>query len=335
MNKLTKIGASALCGSLVAVSAAHAGSLSVAGSATATWNKDEGEVTGNPLGMNSGMTFTGTGELDDGSTVTLTLTQADQTAYSAGSITWAIPGIGTLGLDQSGSGLDRLDDMMPTAWEETNGTGLDTGLATVAGVGGSTNIEWTLDSGMLPDGVSAHVAYTPRATGNFANDKAATGAGTASTGSGYDIVVQHSGLADGLNVFAGYSHIDQISVSGVRDDDRTQYSIGFTYAVGSVTLGAQISEDDMAATTGTQAYDNLAYGISFAVNDDLTLSYGAHESTAESVDTAEVDNEAESIQLSYSMGGASIKVAETSVDNAKYSSANDWDGTTVALTLAF
>ena len=97
MNKLTKIGASALCGSLVAVSAAHAGSLSVAGSATATWNKDEGEVTGNPLGMNSGMTFTGTGELDDGSTVTLTLTQADQTAYSAGSITWAIPGIGTLG----------------------------------------------------------------------------------------------------------------------------------------------------------------------------------------------------------------------------------------------
>ena len=91
----------------------------------------------------------------------------------------------------------------------------------------------------------------------------------------------------------------------------------------------------MAATTGTQAYDNLAYGISFAVNDDLTLSYGAHESTAESVDTAEVDNEAESIQLSYSMGGASIKVAETSVDNAKYSTANDWDGTTIALTLAF
>jgi len=335
MNKLTKIGASALCGSLVAVSAAHAGSLSVAGSATATWNKDEGEVTGNPLGMNSGMTFTGTGELDDGSTVTLTLTQADQTAYSAGSITWAIPGIGTLGLDQSGSGLDRLDDMMPTAWEETNGTGLDTGLATVAGVGGSTNIEWTIDSGMLPDGVSAHLAFTPRATGNFANDKASGGAGNSVGGSGYDIVIQHSGLADGLNVFGGISSIDQTTDAAARDDDREQYALGFTYAVGSVTMGMQVSKDDMNAVTGTQAYDNLAYAVSFAVNDDLTLSYGRHESTAESKDTAEVDNEAESFQVSYSMGGASIKVAETSVDNAKYSSANDFDGTTVALSLAF
>jgi len=335
MNKLTKIGASALCGSLVAVSAAHAGSLSVAGSATATWNKDEGEVTGNPLGMNSGMTFTGTGELDDGSTVTLTLTQADQTAYSAGSITWAIPGIGTLGLDQSGSGLDRLDDMMPTAWEETNGTGLNTGLATVAGVGSSTNIEWTLDSGMLPDGVSAHVAMTPRASGNFANDKAGGGAGNATGGAGWDVVVQHSGLADGLNVFAGYSHIDQAASSTERDDDREQYAIGFTYAVGSVTLGMQHSYDNMNATTGTEAYDNMAYGISFAVNDDLTISYGVHNSTSESKDSTEVDNEAESIQLSYSMGGASIKIAESSVDNAKYSSANDWDGSTVALSLAF
>ena len=86
MNKLTKIGVSALAGSLAAVSVGNAGSMTVKGGATVSWTQNEGEVTGNPLGMNSGLTFTGSGELDNGSTVTLTLTQADQTAYSAGSV---------------------------------------------------------------------------------------------------------------------------------------------------------------------------------------------------------------------------------------------------------
>ncbi len=57
MNKLTKIGASALCGSLAAVSAAHAGSMSVTGGATVTYTQLEGKVTGNPLGMASALTF--------------------------------------------------------------------------------------------------------------------------------------------------------------------------------------------------------------------------------------------------------------------------------------
>jgi len=53
--------------------------------------------------------------------------------------------------------------------------------------------------------------------------------------------------------------------------------------------------------------------------------------------TTNVELEAESVQLAYSMGGASIKIAETSVDNGTYVSttANDTDGTTIALTLAF
>ena len=131
MNKMTKVGVTALCGSLAAVSAANAGELSVKGGATVTYMQNDGVVTGNPIGMNSGITFTGSGELDNGSVVTLTLTNKDQDAYSAGSLTVAIPGVGTIGIDQSGSGLDAIDDMMPTAWEETNGTGLTNTLVTV------------------------------------------------------------------------------------------------------------------------------------------------------------------------------------------------------------
>ena len=51
MNKLTKIGVSALCGSLASV-AANAGTMEVLGGATATWSSNESTVTGNPIGMN-------------------------------------------------------------------------------------------------------------------------------------------------------------------------------------------------------------------------------------------------------------------------------------------
>jgi len=61
MNKLTKIGASALCGSLAAVSIANAGAIDVSVGANATWTSNEGTVTGNPIGLNSGLTFTGSG----------------------------------------------------------------------------------------------------------------------------------------------------------------------------------------------------------------------------------------------------------------------------------
>ena len=59
MNKLTKIGVSALCGSLAAVASANAGELTVSGGATATWSSQEGTTTGNPIGMASGVSFAG------------------------------------------------------------------------------------------------------------------------------------------------------------------------------------------------------------------------------------------------------------------------------------
>ena len=333
MNKL-KIGVSALCGSLAAVSAANAGEMVVKGGATVTHTSLEGQVTGNPIGMNSGLTFVGSGELDNGTTFTLTLTDADQSAYSAGSISMTTPSMGTFTVDQSGGGIDRYDDMMPTAWEETNGTGLSTGLQTVAGVGGNTNIEWGLPSDMLPDGVSANIAYSFTNSGGAINDKS-VGGDAGGTGSGYDITIGHSGLMDGLNVFAGYSAIEQDSATS--DGDRTGKVLGATYAVGSVTVGYQWSEDARQAVGGAvvSSYENNAYGISFAVNDDLSISYGMHKSDQAKNNGTSVELEGTSLQMAYSMGGASIKIAETSVDEGNYNTATDRDATTVALTLAF
>jgi len=57
MNKVTKLGVSALCGSLAAISAANAGDLSVTGGADMSWISLDDQTTGNPIGMGSNLHF--------------------------------------------------------------------------------------------------------------------------------------------------------------------------------------------------------------------------------------------------------------------------------------
>jgi len=327
MNKLTKIGISALCGSLASVAAANAGSLEVTGGADATYTTLDGDVTGNPLGMATSMTFTGNGELDNGSTFKLTIAHANKVGYSTSAIALTTPTLGTFTYDEGGgTGLDRIDDMMPTAWEETDGTGLPVGLRTVAGAGGSADIEWNVGVG-LPDGMNIYASFAPRPGGGQTNsNKGVGGDGGAVIGIGWDLVLTHSGLLDGLNVFAGISTIEQ--ASGVGDRDQEAY--GATYAIGGATIGYQHSKDDNPGTTGVY-YENDAYGISYSINDDLTVSYGNHESKGSNTTTLE----SQSVQMSYTVGGASIKIAENQVDNQNYVSGTNKEGRTVALSLAF
>ena len=327
MNKLTKIGVSALCGSLASVAAANAGSMDVTGSASATYTSLSDTVVGNPLGMTTALTFTGNGELDNGSTIKLTIGHDNKAAYSSSSIALTTPSIGTFTYDEGGgTGIDRIDDMMPTAWEETTGTGLSTGLRSVSGVGGVTDLEWNVGMG-LPEGMNVYASFAPRPDGSK-NAKKGTGGDTpTATGNGWDIVLTHSGLLDGLNVFAGLSSIDQNPTLGDKDSE----AYGVTYAIGGATVGYQQSKEENVGAAGVY-YENDAYAISYSINDDLSVSYGVHESKSSSTGST---LEAESFQISYSVGGASIKFAETSVDNRNYVAGSNREGRTVALTLAF
>ena len=329
MNKLTKIGVSALCGSLASVAAVNAGSLDVTGGATATYSSTDGEVTGNPLGMATAMTFTGNGELDNGSTFKLTIAHTNKAQYDGSAIALTTPSLGTFTYDEGGgTGLDRIDDMMPTAWEEVDGTSTAVGLRTVSGAGGNADIEWNVGIG-LPDGMNVYASLAPRPGGGQKNtNKAVGGDSGIVTGEGWDIVLTHNALLDGLNVFAGMSSIKQVSGAGNRE----QEAYGATYAIGGATIGYQQSRDDNAGVTGTY-YDNDAWGISYSINDDLSISYGEHDSDTNNSGSRSV--EARSLQLSYSVGGASIKFAETEVDNQKYVSGTNRKGRTIALTLAF
>jgi hypothetical protein len=62
-----------------------------------------------------------------------------------------------------------------------------------------------------------------------------------------------------------------------------------------------------------------------------------HKSERNTNNGDSVEVEAQSIQIAYSMGGATLKVAETEVDNAAYVTgvSGDNEGTTIMLSLAF
>ena len=82
------------------------------------------------------------------------------------------------------------------------------------------------------------------------------------------------------------------------------------------------------------------YGVSFNINDDLSVSYAEHDSRKGFVNPG--DNEAvemniDSFQIAYTLGGASLRYAKTNVDNAAYQTAAAYDksGQVMSVSLAF
>ena len=65
MNKLTKYGLTALAGSLVATSVS-AGELGVSGSWSWSYDSADSDESGNPMSMGDSVTFSGSGETDQG-----------------------------------------------------------------------------------------------------------------------------------------------------------------------------------------------------------------------------------------------------------------------------
>jgi outer membrane protein OmpU len=336
MNKMTKLGVTALCGSLAAVSSANAGSLTAAGGIDMSWISMDDETTGNPIGIGSNYTLSGSGELDNGWAVGIDILMKNANAYSNTNVTTTIPGLGALVISQgvSGSGIDRMDDKTPNVWEEAYATGLNTGIQTVYGGSAGTGIEWTPD--MLPDGLTARVHWSPDAAGSGSGDKGYAGA-QATSGSSFDVTLElGEGITGmtGLDIYAGVASVN--SKEGLNSDgDRDETTVGATYAIGGFTLGYQWSEQDLGISANEQQYDNEGYGITFAINDDLSVGYNHYESKQTS--TTNVTAEADSVQIAYSMGGASVRIAQGSADNMAYNTgaAYDRDNTVISVALAF
>ena len=74
----------------------------------------------------------------------MTVANTNANAFSAAKVDIGMGGLGNLMVNQGdGNGLGGYDDMMPTAWEEPWGAGLNPGVKLVGGVGTSMNLQYT------------------------------------------------------------------------------------------------------------------------------------------------------------------------------------------------
>jgi len=349
MNKLTKVGCSALCGSLAAIASANAGTLTVVGGADLTFTSLGEDVTGQPVGMGSNVTFKGTGELDNGWTYDLAIANANGGAFSAANATIDMQGLGKININQgdSGNGIKAFDDKMPTAWEEAWGAGLSGGIKLVLGSGASQNVMYTSPTLL---GTTITATYSHEYGASDVADKS-TGSADSGAGRSYDGTINMNPslgteILSGLNIFVGASTIESRKNSAV-EEDQYQGVGGLTYDLGPVSIGAQWSgvytgQEDPAATHVYNAYKNHAFGIAFNVNDDLSISYGEHQSRKAGYSGSNVQSgentrvvEVSSWQAAYTMGGASFRIADVKVDNNLFTAGANRNATVVSLGLAF
>ena len=324
MNKFKKIGLSALAGSMVAFSAAQAGEMSVGGS---VWigmgNTDEG--TGNGCtSMTDSLNFTGTGELDNGMTVTLFYeidgdATSDANATSGNFDTHYVKLSGNFGaITYSGHGVDGvlagMDDKTPNAYEEAWDAG--TSVADDTLVGRSHNDSIRYDSPSF-NGITVHAYHS---------EQADAGAGAYQD---FGITIKPE-MVEGLELGFATGEYDDSATTSIDQD--TMY---VKYAYGPLTVGYQASESSTSDSdvTYNQAFDSTAIGISFAVNDDFSIGYGVFEADYES--TSLVDQESTAITASYTMGSMTIGGLIGEDENIAGVSTNDNDKYEISLSIAF
>jgi outer membrane protein OmpU len=317
-----------------AIEVSMSGGASVAVTSAAKTNKST-------FYQNDSITFTVSGETDGGLTVTTSMElDGDTAGATAGmdsrSIKIEHADFGTVTFSGHGGStvIGGWDDMTPTAYEEVwaltkTSDATPVGNASIGGKGG--NNLWRYDSPTF-GGATFSASY------NSASKAAATNSG-ASVSSYTDMGVKFEPEAiDGLSIGYAVGEHDEStegtgndSASDVRGLDSTTFWV--KYAIGSVTVGYQESEVD--GPTTTQDDESTAMSISYAISDDLSVSYGTHELDLGSATATGTDQESSGFSASYTMGGTSIKAAFNETDNINGTATDDEESYEIALVFAF
>ena len=288
MNNLKKVGLTALATTLV-TSASVAGELSVSGGAALSYTGLSTNSSVNPWAMGDSVKFNGGGDLDNGMTVSVYY-ELDGGTYDDYNLKLGMGDMGTLsfsGNSSSGSGVDKLKDIVPNAYtpvyEATDAT--DSGLIDASG--NNQAGQWGYD--VSAGGFDLSASYNPEpAAGKTAE-------------TGYAVV--YDGLMDGLTLVYGF-----FDDGDIAEND----TIGAKYTMGNITAAIQSTNVDYEAT-GSTDQDAIHYGVSMAINDDLTVSAGRQEVEFDGVGEDEVNT---GIQASYTMGSISFSAAINSVESA-------------------
>ena len=310
MNKFKKIGLTALAASLVSVSA-HAGEMSVAGSASMNVEGYSGENLNGGTGYSMGnqLTFSGSGELDNGMTVSLsfTLDQADnanhETApFDGHSVSVSSDTLGTLKLSGEG-GSSASTSIDGTAagdiWDTFDGArGNVTAVAVSDSGTGDNSLFYTLPSVM--DGLSINVSYQPQGSGR----EAATGYGATYTG------------MEGLTI--KYATTDEAGTTEALSGDQDVWNV--SYAMGPITATASNSDFDVGTSTSDQEISS--YAISYTISDSMSITYGMEEIEKGGSTT---DAEYSAISASYTAGGMTISAAMKDAENVAHGTGTNED----------
>ena len=314
MNNFKKIGLTALAASLVSVSA-NAGEMSVAGSAKLNVEGFSGEVlnAGKSYTMGNQLTFSGSGELDNGLTVSLSFVQDNgESTFDSHSLTISSDTMGTLKFNGEG-GTTAANNIDKTAagdiWDAfdglTNASGqTGNGLATtdaVTATAGDNSFIYT--SPEVMDGLTLVGSYAPQASG----------AETRASGTG--IGINYTGV-EGLTI--NYAQADIVNSTKALSGESTVMKV--SYAYGPVTVSYSNMEGDL--DTASKDYELTSAAISYTVSDELSITYGMEDAEQEG---ATSDAEYESLSLSYVTGGMTISAGMHEAENANFGTASNQD----------
>jgi len=323
MNNFKKIGLTALAGSLVATSV-YAGEISVAGSASLRMSNHAGTDGGKTMAMGNQLTFTGSGEMDNGMNVALSfiLDQGDNTVDAEAATTAAATGGPfdshsiTISSDAMGSivfageGASSAQNTIDTTaagdiWDNTF-TGYTA--ATNASAGTKT-LTWTLPS--MVDGLGVVTSYN----GSSAGEEGTIGYALTYTG------------VEGLSVSYGVGEVGD-TTAGTGGREVTTYKA--SYAFGPVTAAMSMNDYDITGSTANE--EQSSYKISYTVSDELSVSYGSetHETTGQAT-----DEEFDQISVSYTSGGLTATVSQTNADNVTGATLTEQSKWNVGLSFAF
>jgi len=321
MNNFKKIGLTALAGSLIATSA-FAGSMSVGGSAGISMSNSSNADGGNTFSSGDSLTFTGSGELDNGMSV-VTYQEIDGGALDDRYFSVEMDGFGKMTFNAKGgsSAMSAVDDVTPTAYGESwdligsSKTAPATGQTLKQGaIGGfATANSFFYDAPEMMEGLDINLSYTP--------------SGASRPDGTISYALAYTGV-EGLTV--GYGSDDNGATGTAKVETETMYA---KYAFGSFTVGFQESEQEQSGAT-TSDDEFSAHGITYQVSDDLTIGYNASE---RQFGDQSQDQESKALSVSYTTGGMTISAASVSMDNVGGSTAarDDIDGYAIDISFAF
>ena len=316
MNNLKKIGLTALAGSLV-VTSAFAGELTASGSASMTLANITGtadDSLGKNLTMDNSVFLAGSGELDNGLTVSMSFELDDSVDSGTGTgpfdshyVEVGSDALGTLRLSGHG-GASAQSAMDTTAagdlWNSTLGVNGEDGPTSSAG---DDMLFYTLPS--LVDGVAITTSINPRSAAN-AETYMAFG-------------VSYTGV-EGLTVNYGQGD------SGTRLAEVDSASMSASYAIGSLTLSVSRTDVDYKNASTDEEWDS--YQVAYTISENISATYGSE--TIETEGTT-VDEEVTGFGVSYTSGGMTISASQINAEGANNQAAADSDKWTLSAAFAF